>query len=68
MNAEIFRADFGLMAIRLPAQTDCEIVFTYHTPGFRMGVILSLAALAGFIVYMTVVFLIKRKRRMNHAS
>lgn len=68
VNAEIFRADFGLMAIRLPAQTDCEIVFTYHTPGFRMGVILSLAALAGFIVYMTVVFLIKRKRRMNHAS
>ena len=67
MNAEIFRADFGLMAIRLPAQTDCDIVFTYKTPGFKMGTLISLAALAGFAVYIAVVLLIKRKRRLNHA-
>ena len=66
-EAQIFKADFGLMAIRLPAQTDCDIVFTYRTPGFKMGSVISLAALAGFAVYIAVVLLIKRKRRLNHA-
>ena len=41
--AEILPVDNGLMAVKVPAGT-ATVVFTYHTPGLRLSVVLSLGA------------------------
>ena len=59
----IERADFGFMAVRVPARTDSLIRFTYETPGLKTGVLLSFGALAAFAVYLAVVIIIRKIRR-----
>lgn len=54
------RVDYGFMAVRIPADTNCDIRFTYRTPGFAAGVAISLGAAALFVVYMTVTMVVKR--------
>ena len=60
---EIEKADFGFMAVRVPARTDSLIRFTYETPGLKTGVLLSFGALAAFAVYLAVVIIIRKIRR-----
>ena len=56
--AKIEKVDNGLMALHVPAgQT--SITCTYHTPGLRIGTIISLAALAVYGAYLVV---LKRKK------
>ena len=66
---EIERATFGFMAVRVP-KGKSDIVFTYETPGFKTGVVISLCALAAFAVYITliIVFRIIRKKRIRRDS
>ena len=59
----IERADFGFMAVRVPAHTDSLIRFTYETPGQKTGVMLSLGALAAFVLYLAAVILYRKIRR-----
>ena len=64
---EIEKADFGFMAIPIPANKNCEIRFTYRTPGFVTGTAISLAAAVMFAVYMVSLLLfrlINRKKRL----
>lgn len=56
------KVNYGFMAVKIPANTDCEIVFTYETPGLSTGITISLIALGTFVFYMTII-LIYRKRR-----
>lgn len=62
---QIEKANYGFMAVKLPAQSECNIVFSYETPGFSTGVKISLSALAAFILYMTAVvgFGIRKKKK-----
>ena len=59
----IERADFGFMAVRVPAGTDSLIRFTYETPGLRTGAMLSFGALAAFAVYLAAAIIIRKIRR-----
>lgn len=60
----IERANVGFMAVRVPAG-DCEIVFTYRTPGLLPGIILSAAGLVLLAVYLVVM---RRKDRAAEAA
>ena len=65
---EIEKADFGFMAIPIPANKNCEIRFTYRTPGFVTGTAISLAAAVMFAVYMVSLLLFRltiRRRRIH---
>ncbi len=62
---DIEKVDFGLMAVRVPGKSKCDIVFHYETPGFRLG--LQVSACAGIVlaVYLTavlIIWIIRRKR------
>lgn len=57
---EIERVDYGFMAIRIPADKNCDITFTYQTPGFRLGTVISLCAAVLFAIYVTVTMVVKR--------
>lgn len=49
----------GMMALKIPAG-EHQIVFTYHTPGFRVG---SLVSATSVCIFMGFVFINKRKKR-----
>ena len=49
----------GMMALKIPAG-EHQIVFTYHTPGFRVG---SLVSATSVCIFMGFVFISKRKKR-----
>ena len=53
--AEVEEVDCGLMAIRVPAG-QADISVTYHTPGLRLSVSISLAAAAIWVIYMVWVY------------
>ena len=54
----------GLMALRVPAGPH-EIVFSYQTPGFQLGLAFSLA---GWLVFGCIVWTSLRKRRNNSSG
>lgn len=47
-ETEILRADYGFMALKLPAGNH-EITFEYHAPGLNTGILLSLIGWAVFL-------------------
>lgn len=66
-EVEIEKVNYGFTAVKIPADTDCEIVFTYQTPGFSAGCIISLAALAALLIYSGITAYVKiRKRKSNN--
>ena len=48
---------YGFMAVKVPGYTDCEIEFTYETPGLSTGIKISLAALFAFVFYVAVIII-----------
>ena len=59
----IERADFGLMAVRVPARTESLIRFYYETPGLKTGAMLSFGALAAIAIYLATVIIYRKTRR-----
>lgn len=51
-KAEIIKADFGFMAVRVPANTDSTIRFNYHTPGIIYGGFVSALCLLLLVIYL----------------
>lgn len=64
-EADVEKVNYGFMAVKVPANTDCEIVFSYKTPGLSTGITISLAALGAFVVYMTAISVFKVKQKRN---
>jgi len=68
---EVEKADYGFMAVKVPAKSSCDIVFKYRTPGFDLGIKITLCAAAAFALYMLVVLItavvkrVLRKRKNN---
>ncbi len=58
--AEIIKSNVGFMSVAAPAG-DNEIVFTYHTPGLKAGILISLIALAFFFLYLGWVRYLRKK-------
>lgn len=63
--AEVEEVDCGLMAIRVPAG-QADISVTYHTPGLRLSVSISLAAAAVWIIYMVYVYRDDKRKKSAH--
>ncbi len=57
---EIIRSNVGFMAVLAPAG-DNEIVFYYQTPGLKAGIIISLVALCGLLVYLWIMDRLRKK-------
>ncbi len=55
----------GFMAVEVPAGENVEIVFTYKTFGSGLGTGITVVAILGFIVYMTVLYL-KKKHKADY--
>ena len=68
---EVEKADYGFMAVNVPAKSSCDIVFKYRTPGLDLGIKITLCAAAAFALYMLVVLItavvkrVLRKRKNN---
>lgn len=64
--AEIVKANVGFMAVEAPAG-DNEIVFTYETPGLKIGIIIS--GIAGVILlgYLLVIYYLRKKNPQKYA-
>lgn len=54
----------GMMALKVPAG-EHQIVFAYHTPGFYMGALVSVASFCIFVGFMIVN---KKRRRVDYES
>lgn len=67
---EIEKANYGFMAIEIPAHTDCSIEFTYHTPGLKQGCMISLGALSALVVYSCILLTchIVKKRKQKQTN
>lgn len=64
-EAEILTVFGGFMAVEVPAGENNEIVFTYKTFGGGLGTAITVVAILGFIVYMTVLY-IKKKHKADY--
>lgn len=51
-KAEIYKADYGFMAVKVPANTESTIRFNYHTPGIIYGGFVSGLCLLLLIIYL----------------
>lgn len=67
-SVEIEKVNYGFMAVRVDGYSDSVIEFTYETPGFKAGSAISLAALAGFVIYISVVIIYRRKTKLSKAD
>ncbi len=67
---EVEKATYGFMAIKVPAKTDCDIVFTYETPGFSLGIKITIISALIFVIYIgTLVMLhIYKKKKTTKRS
>lgn len=52
---DIEKVNVGFMAVRVPGGAECDIRFDYHTPGLTAGLMLTLAGVIIFAVYMLLV-------------
>ena len=65
---DIEKVSFGFMAVRVP-KGESKIVFTYETPGWKTGCVISICAAAGYAVYLGVlVFLRIKKKKASRAA
>ncbi len=65
---EIEEVNYGFMAVEIPANTECEIVFTYETPGFSTGCKISLASLFALVVYSGIIIICANKKRKRQVA
>lgn len=66
-SAEIVQANVGFMAVRVPAGTH-TVTFTYETPGLRLGVLVSLIALAVLLLYLLIAHAVRRAQTPAHLA
>lgn len=67
---DVEQVDYGFMAVEVPANTECTIVFTYETPGLATGCAISLVALCLIIGYatITIIYRATKKRKTKDAE
>ena len=65
--AEIEKVNVGFMAVKVPANTNAIIKFTYKTPGLIPGLIVTLVSIALFVVYM-IFWKVKRRKPNEDGS
>ena len=66
-KVDIEKVNYGFMAVRVPSG-DSKIVFTYETPGFFWGCIISIfsaALFAGYLILLKILKIRKKKLRLQ---
>ncbi len=58
---DIEKVNVGFMAVPV-GEGESEIVFTYKTPGLTLGIIVSLSAIALFVIYLAAAYVLNKKR------
>ena len=68
VQARVEKVNYGFMAVEVP-EGKSEIEFTYRTPGFRLGVAVSIGAAAAYAAYVTAVavYRVRNRRRSRTA-
>ena len=66
-QTDIEKVNVGFMAVRVPANTRCEIRFDYKTPNFTLGLGVTGACVVVFIAYMLIPTKLKKKKEGKHA-
>jgi uncharacterized membrane protein YfhO len=66
-EAKVLKVSGGMMAVYAPAG-DNHIVFTYRTPGFAPGAVISLGSLAVLAIYMGFFWYFSKKRERNREN
>lgn len=63
-QVEIEKANVGFMAVKgQPGEN--EIVFTYTTPGLKLGTIISIISLILFIIYIYINYIFKKRKNLT---
>lgn len=60
-KTEIEKVQNGFMAVKVPANTECEIEFLYETPGLSTGLAVTAMAAGAFAIYIIVLLIYKKK-------
>lgn len=62
--AEIVKANVGFMAVEIP-EGESEIRFNYETPGWSLGVKISIVSLCVLVAYVLISFLLDRRKERS---
>lgn len=62
-SVDIEKVNYGFMAVKVPANTECNVEFTYETPGLATGIKISLCAVLAYALYITAVVMFRKKRK-----
>ncbi len=65
-EAEVDKINGGFIGIRVP-KGECDIVFTYETPGLRYGIIATVIGLILYAVYMFAMYFILKEKPNRYA-
>ncbi len=63
-SVDIEKVSIGFMAVRVNGGEVNEIVFTYETPGLKVGIVISALSAAAFVLYL----ILSRKHKSKHAD
>lgn len=61
--AEIEKVNVGFMAVKVPANTNSTIKFTYRTPKLLLGAVVSGVSVVLFVVYMLLIRKLSKRTR-----
>ena len=64
--AEIEKVNIGFMAVKIDKGKTYDISFTYHTPLFKEGLIVTIAGAGILIVYLILCMFFSKKRDKRH--
>lgn len=59
---EIVKAGVGFMAVKVDGGKKSEVVFKYNPPGFHTGIIISVCCGIIFLMYLSILFVIRRRK------
>ncbi|MCH5203549.1 MAG: YfhO family protein [Oscillospiraceae bacterium] len=65
-KAEVDKINGGLIGIRVPAG-ECDIEFTYETPGLRYGLIATILGIALLAIYLLIIYFVMKERPVRYA-
>lgn len=65
-ETEIEKVNNGLMAILVPAESECEIEFIYNTPGLSTGIIITACSFSLLFIYAIIVAFFAYKKKNQY--
>ncbi|MCH5303622.1 MAG: YfhO family protein [Ruminococcus sp.] len=67
-EAEIIKSNIGFMSVLVEGNKKSEVVFKYNPPGFRTGIIITVVCGTIFLMYISVLILLRNSRRKKRSK